>query len=301
MAVRAVVTGANSAIGRAIVARALERAGVELVAAVRSERAAAQLPAMPAGRGQVAIVDYAAPAALTGACAGARALLHLPGLLIETRESPYEQANVATTRIAIAAARAAGVGKLVLLSACGADPRARNRFFRTKGEAERLVRESGLAYTIVRCPLVLGCASAGDAALARQARSSVLPLLGGGAYPEQPVGGHDVARGLLAAALDPECARDQVLELVGPECLPVRELVQSAARLLGRSVRILPVPVWLARSLARATRAALTPDVIEVLTSHAPRDPVPAARALDLTLTPLDAVLRQSLGIAEAA
>lgn len=299
MAVRAVVTGANSAIGRRLLATALERSDLEVVAAVRSPRAAAQIPQIPAERGRVALVDYADPASLRGAFEGAHALLHLPGLLIETRESPYEQANVETTRAAIAAAREARIGKLVLLSACGADPRARNRFFRSKGRAEDLVRASGLPYTIVRCPLVLGCGSAGDAALAREARSRLLPLLGGGVHVEQPVAAGDVSRGLLEAALDPGRARDQTLDLVGPECVALRELVERAARLLGRSVRIVPVPLWLARAAARITRSALTPEVIEVLTSHVPRDPVPAARALGIELTPLDTLLRLSLASAE--
>jgi NADH dehydrogenase len=301
MAVRAVVTGANSAIGRTLVACALERAEIELVAAVRSERAAAEIPAIPAGRGRIARIDYADPDSLRAACSGARALLHLPGLLVEARGSSYEQANVATTRAALGAARAAGVQKLVLLSACGADPAARNRFFRSKGEAETLVRTSGVSYTIVRCPLVLGCGSAGDRALAHQAQSALVPLLGGGRQLEQPLAGRDAARGLLAAALDPGCARDQTLELVGPECLAVRDLVQRAAALLGRKVRIVGVPLWLARSAARLTRSAVTPDVIEVLTGHVPRDPAPAARALEIELTPLDAVLRRSLCTAEAA
>jgi NADH dehydrogenase len=299
MGARVVVTGANSAIGRVVVALALERAGLELVAAVRSPRAAARLPAIPAAAGRVALVDYADGAALAAAFEGASALIHLPGLLIETRESPYELANVAATRAAVAAAQAAGIGKLVLLSACGADARSQNRFFRTKGEAEQLVRGAGLPYTIVRCPLVLGCGAAGDLALARQARSHLAPLLGGGAQLEQPIDARDVAQALLEAAIDAGRARDCTLELVGPECLELRELVRRAARLEGRSARILPIPLWLARAATRLKRGGVTPDVIEVLTTHRPHDPSDATRALGIELTPLDPLLRRSLASAE--
>jgi NADH dehydrogenase len=300
MAARVVVTGANSAIGRVVLARALARADLEVVAVVRSARAAAELPPIPESRGSVALVDYADPAGLRLACTGARALIHLPGLLIETRESPYERANVETTRAAVAAASSSGVEKLVLQSTCGADPRARNRFFRTKGEAEELVRGSGLAYTIVRCPLVLGCESAGDRALARQSRGGCVPLLGGGAQLEQPIDAGDVAEGLLNAAQELERARGAALELVGPECLSVRELVRRAAALRGARPRIVPLPPWLARAAAHLRRGGVTPDVIEVLMSHTRRDPEPAARALGLRLTPLDALLRRSLHVAEA-
>jgi NADH dehydrogenase len=301
MGARVVVTGANSAIGRVVVARALERADLELVAAVRSPRAAAQLPQIPAAVGRVALVDYEDAAALAAALAGASALIHLPGLLIETRESPYERANVATTRAALAAAHAAGVGKVVLQSACGADARARNRFFRSKGEAEELVRGAGLPYTILRCPLVLGCGGAGDLALARQARSRLVALLGGGVQLEQPIDARDVSHALLGSAVDAGQAPGRTLDLVGPECLEMRELVRRAAALEGRSVTILPIPLWLGRAAARLSRGGVTPDVIEVLTGHVPYDPTVAAQALGLELTPLDVLLRRSLASAVRA
>jgi NADH dehydrogenase len=301
MKARVVVTGANSAIGRVLVAEALGREGVEVVAAVRSARAAAAVPAIAPGRGRIAQIDYSSATTLEQALEAADALIHLPGLLIETRESPYEAANVATTAVAVQAARESGVRKLVLLSACGADPGAENRFWRTKGEAEQLVRESGLAWTIVRCPLVLGCGAAGDRALAREARSRLTPLLGGGAHREQPIAARDVARGLLAAGLDPERAAGRSLDLVGPECVSVRELARRAARLEGRRPRVLPIPVALARALAGLRRFGMTRDVIDVLTGHVPVDPRPAADALGIELTPLDRVIEQSLASAVRA
>jgi len=299
MGTRVVVTGANSAIGRVFVARALERPEVELVAAVRSPRAAAELPPIPGARGRVVLIDYAVPATLFDALTGAAALIHLSGVLIESAASTYELANIETTRAVAAAARATGEAKLVLLSACGADPQARNRFYRSKGLAEESVRGAGLPYTIVRCPLVLGCGAAGDRALARELRAVLTPLLGGGAYPEQPIDAGDVTDGLLAAALDPACARGATLELVGPECVLVRELVRRAAALEGRRVRIVPLPLWLARAVAYSRRRGVTRDVIEVLTGHVARDPGPAARALGIELTPLDALLRRSLASVE--
>jgi len=301
MNARVAITGANGAIGRVIVARALERAGVEVIAVVRSQRAAAQLPEIAPGRGRIARIDYSRAETLVLALEGADALIHLPGLLIETPDSPYEVANLATTEAAARAARESGVRKLVLLSACGADPGSANRFWRSKGQAERVVRASGLAYTIVRCPLVLGCGSAGDHALAREARAWIAPLLGGGAHVEQPIAADDVALGLLEAALDPQRADGRTLDLVGPECVSLRELGRRAARQLGRPLRVLPVPMALARAVAGARRSGMTREVIEVLTGHRPLDPVPAAVALGIELTPLERVIEQSLASAVAA
>lgn len=300
-----VVTGANSALGRILIERALLRPDVGLAALVRSARAEAELPPLPRERGRVVRVGWSDADALRAACAGAAGLIHLAGILIESRETDYRDANVETTRAAIGAARAAGVGKFVLVSAVGADPDSHNPYWRTKGEAEMLVRESGLAYTILRCPMVLACLSAGVRALVRESGSPIVPLPGGGAHLEQPIDARDLADGALNAALSLACAPDATLDSIGPESVPLRELVLRAARLRGKRPLIVPVPTALLCALL-ALRTQLfgpgfTPEVIEVLLKDARLDPAPAAKALGITLRPLDETLAYSLELASAA
>ena len=299
MRARIVITGANSAIGRVVVQHALARPGLNVTAAVRSGRAVGEVGELPAERGRVCQVDYARPESLDGAFAGAEAVIHLPGILIETPGRRYQEANVVTARAAVESAREAGVGKFVLVSAWGADTDSPNGFFRSKGEAERLLVESGLNYTILRCPLVLGCTSLGDAALARWARGGWFTLLGGGANLDQPLDARDLAEGALNACR-PERARNRVLDFVGPENLTVRELTRRVGALRSSSGRFLPIPVGLACAAARlrdrlSGRGWMTADVIEVLTTEVQGDPEIAARELGVELTPLDRTLRCSL------
>jgi NADH dehydrogenase len=305
MTAKLVVTGANSALGRVLIERALLRTDVELAALVRSARAESELPPLPRERAHAVRVEWDDAAGLRAACAGATGLVHLAGILIESRETDYHEANVETARAAIGAARAAGVAKLVLVSAVGADPDSHNAYWRTKGEAEMLVRESGLAYTILRCPLVLACRSAGVRALVREVGSPIVPLPGGGANLEQPIDARDLADGALNAALSPACARDAALESVGPESLPLRALIKRAARLRGKSPLIVPVPTGLLRALlglrTRLLGPGLSPEVIEVMLTDARFDPVPAAKALGIALRPLDETLAHSLELASAA
>jgi len=305
MAAKLVVTGANSALGRVLIERALLRPDVELAALVRSARAESELPPLPRERARAVRVAWSDAAGLRDACAGATGLIHLAGILIESRTTDYREANVETARAAVDAARAAGVAKLVLVSAVGADPESPNPYWRTKAEAEALVRQSGLAYTILRCPIVLACASAGVRALAREVGSPFVPLPGGGANLEQPIDARDLSDGALNAALSVACARDVTLDSVGPESLPLRELIHRGARLRGKSPMIVPVPTALLRALLALRTQLLgpgfSPAVIEVMLADARFDPAPAAKALGITLRPLDDTLRYSLELASAA
>jgi nucleoside-diphosphate-sugar epimerase len=78
-----------------------------------------------------------------------------------------------------------------------------------------------------------------------------------------------------------------------------RALLQRAAERLGHRVRIVPIPLPLARlGLAAARRVGATPfspDVLEVVTADTHIDPEPAATELGIALTGLDAMLDESL------
>ena len=118
-----VITGANSAVGQAIL-----RCGPKhqvttntFVAAVRSARAAEQIRLGSTNADGVVRISYDDPGSLDAAFQGAFAVIHLAGILIETPDSTYEQANVASTRGVVEAAKRSGVQKIVLVSATGAD------------------------------------------------------------------------------------------------------------------------------------------------------------------------------------
>ena len=285
--------------GRVVVRQALAQSDIEIVACVRSERAASELPPIPAARGRAARVDFKDPESLRHAFRGAAALIHLPGLLIETASSSYQSANVDTLRIAIGAARAEGVASLVLVGTVGADSSSENPYFRSKGIAEQLLIHSGLAYTVLRVPLVLGCTSEGARAFARDSAGGLVPMIGGGRAREQPIDARDLAAGALSAALGAPQARNCVLDLVGPESLPMRELVRRGARLRGARLRVVPLPTGPLKLLLalrnRFTRGGLSPGVIDVMQSDVSMDPRPAAHALGIKLSNLDDTIRRSL------
>ncbi len=301
---RIVITGANSASGQAIL-RCAAQAGVtsNLVAAVRSERAADEIRPLLGEGSSLAKISYDDPGSLDAALQGASAIIHLAGILVERAGSTYEQANVAPVRSVVAAAqRCAADGlmdKFVLISATGADEKSSNAYYRSKGQAEAAVRASGLCYTILRAPLLLGPATEGAGALARNTRGPRAMLIGGGSNFQQPLYVDDLARAAIAASKS-SVATNRTLDLVGPVSLPDRELVERAAGLLGRRVRVNSIPKGLLSFLLairqRVWGPGFSPDVIEVITADTRLDPQPAASELGIHLTGIDEMIKKSLG-----
>jgi uncharacterized protein YbjT (DUF2867 family) len=297
---RIVITGGNSASGQAIL-RCAPEVGVApnaVVAAVRSDSAAGEIRPLLGEGSSLAKVSYDDPSSLDAAFQGASAIIHLAGILVERPGSTYEQANVAPARSVVEAAKRCGVEKFVLVSATGADEKSPNGYYRTKGQGEALVRASGLCYTILRAPLLLGPATEGAAALVRNARGPKAKLIGGGRHFQQPLDVDDLARAALAAA-QRSVASNRTLDLVGPVSLPERELVERAARMLGHEVRVSSIPKGLL-SLALAIRQLVagpgfSSDAVEVITANTRLDSRPAASELGIHLTGIDEMIKKSL------
>jgi NADH dehydrogenase len=271
---------------------------IACVAAVRSDRAASELRAASPETSRVIRVSYRDPKSLREALDGATAIVHLAGVLVERPGSTFEEANVETTRSVVEAAKECAVQKFVYVSAVGADAASANRYWRTKGQAEALVRRSGLCHTVLRAPLLLGRGTEGAAALQRQLSRKSVALVGGGRNLQQPLLVDDLAHAALLAAVSPVAA-NQTLDLVGPTALPDREILERAARLMGRRIRIWSVPkglAWLTLAIRqRFSATGFSLDALDVVTSDTNLDPGPAARELGIRLSEIDEMIRCSI------
>jgi NADH dehydrogenase len=118
------------------------------------------------------------------------------------------------------------------MSALNADPQGPSEYLRSKGAAEVIVRDSGLAYTIFRPSVVFG---PGDRFLSvfacMQSVAPVVPLARADAR-FQPVYVEDVAAAFAAALEDPESVR-AAYDLCGPKVYTLRELVRYAGEVSG--------------------------------------------------------------------
>lgn len=165
------VAGATGATGEVFVPMAT-RAGVELRLHVRPQTASkTALGQDPRAR----VFDLSDRQALLQALAGCDAVVSFVGTMRARFQvgDTYESSDIASTRLLVDGARAAAVPRFLLLSAVGAG--GAGAYLKMKGECERIVKESGLRYTIFR-PSALVSPPAGEAATSHHGRREVPPI-----------------------------------------------------------------------------------------------------------------------------
>ena len=250
---------------------------------------------------QRTVGELANPAALSTLTRGADVVVHLVGIIVETGAATFEAVHVEGTRRLLAAAREAGVGRFVHMSAVGArDEPGATRYHRTKWRAEALVRDSGLSHAIFRPSIISGPENRPIRTLALLHRwSPVVPVFGDGRFPTQPVWIDDVALAFALAAERP--APEGVFELGGPEALTYEEFVRAIGRAAGHPRPLVHVPLAVARAAAAAFGVAgrlapLTTDQLRMLVEGS-ATPANALESLfGIRALPLEAGLARYLG-----
>ncbi len=308
---RTLITGANGHLGRQIISHFAITSGASgglqehVRALVRSQTAAGVLQELrPQRRPEIVICDYADAAALTEAAAGCRHVVHLVGIIKETRGASYSSAHERACEALVRAAAAAGVERIVYLSIVGATPDSRNQCLASKGRAEQILLAGPVPVTVLRVPMVIGPDDFASHALRQAACSRIVPLVSGGSTMQQPIDSRDVILAILAA-LEDSTAERLVLDIGGPERLTHRALVRRAAELHGGNPLVLPVPAALARGFARLAARLLgnppvTPSMLEVLQQDDCVDEAESCAQLGIVLTPLDETLRCYIGPVDA-
>jgi uncharacterized protein YbjT (DUF2867 family) len=147
---------------------------------------------------------------------------------------------VENTKALFAAARRAGVSRVVHVSITNPSEDSPLEYFRGKAVLERALRESGLSYAIVRPAVLFGGEDILINNIAWALRHlPVFGVFGSGDYRLQPIHVHDFAD--LAVAQGAE-RTDRTIDAIGPETFTYRELVHDLARILGVRRRIVSVP-----------------------------------------------------------
>ena len=239
--------GGGGFLGR-YVAQELLRAGVRVRVAERDPSDAWYLkPLGELGQTQFVAASVTSPATVAHAVRGADAVVNLVGVLKGDFDAIHRKgaANVA------AAAKAAGVGALVHISAIGADPQSASGYGRSKGEGEAAVRTAFPGATIIRPSIVFGPEDAFINRFARLATIAPMVPVIGGAAKFQPVYVVDLARAIASAAVDPGTHAGKTYEIGGPEVVTMRELNARIAAWTDHKRPLTNVPDIVAEAISR--------------------------------------------------
>lgn len=300
------VLGGSGFVGRYITER-LAQAGWRVRVAVRRPNEA--LFVRTYGYvGQVAPIqaNIRDDASTRRAISGASAVVNLVGILVESGKQRFAAVQTeGAARVARIAAEE-GVGRLVQISAIGADPDSDSTYGRSKAEGEAAVIAAFPSAVILRPSIVFGTEDEFFNRFATMARfSPVLPLVS----PDtrfQPVYVDDVAAAAAKAAT--EDVVPGIYELGGPDIETFRQLMQRMLAVTRQRRAIVVIPSWAARvqgaaldfvqrrSFGLFTNSLLTADQVRQLA----RDNVVSSGArglaeLGITPTPMDAVLESYL------
>jgi NADH dehydrogenase len=150
------------------------------------------------------------------------------------------------TRVLFAAARAAGIQRVVHVSITNPSEDSPFEYFRGKAVLEHELRESGLSYAILRPAVLFGGRDILINNMAWGLRHlPVFGVFGSGTYRVQPIHVADLADLAVAQGGD-RAAR--VIDAIGPETFTYRELAHEIAQASGVWRPIISVPPRLAIS-----------------------------------------------------
>ena len=175
--------------------------------------------------------------------AGRDAVVNLVAIL-HGSEAAFQHVHVELPRKLARACQAAGVRRVVHVSALGAAANAPSRYLRSKAEGEAVLRAAGLDLTVLRPSVIFGTEDRFLNLFARlQALFPLMPLAGAGAR-FQPVWVNDVAQAIVNS-LDRRDSIGQTYECVGPRVYTLAELVRLAGRWSGHERPVIPLPAAL--------------------------------------------------------
>ncbi len=241
---KVLVAGGTGFIGTNLCAELHER-GHDVTALARDPEAAA----LPGGV-DTAVGDVTALDSLSEPVQGQDAVVNLVALspLFKPTggDEMHAEIHLDGTRNLVDAASAAGVDRFLQMSALGADPDGPTAYIRAKGQAEEVVRESSLSWTIVRPSVVFGDGGEFVPFTKKLAPPYLTPLPGGGKTRFQPIHIDDIVP-ILADALEDDAHVGQTYEIGGPEKLTLADVARLVHRAAGRSVTVVPVPMALAK------------------------------------------------------
>jgi len=238
------ITGATGYIGRHLVAR-LAAQGERPRCLVRSKERAAAI--LPVDKLDIALGDTTRPETLADAMKGVDTIVHTAFITADHKQAAgnhYEVTNVHGTANLIKAAQAAGVKRVIELSGLGTKPDKPGSYMQGRFLAEKMLKESGLQWTIIQPSVLFGKDAPFVKGLSDLIRTSpVIPLIGGGTIRFQPIYVEDVVTVIIKVLETPEQSANKTFIIGGPAYYTFTDIINALLRTMHKTRVKAPAPL----------------------------------------------------------
>ena len=222
------ITGAAGYIGRHLVVRLVEQ-GERPRCLVRDVKRAASI--LPADKVELVQGDTTQPASLEAAVRGVDTIVHAGFITADHKETAgnrYEVTNVQGTANLIRAAKQAGVKRMIELSGLGTRPDKPGSYMQGRYLAEKMLKESGLSWTIIEPSVLFGKGAPFIQGLSNLINiTPLIPLIGGGRVMFQPIYVEDVVTVIIKVLEDPEGTSGKTYTIGGPAYYTFTEMIDA--------------------------------------------------------------------------
>lgn len=245
----AAVTGAFSYSG-SYIARALMNEGWEVKTLTRRPERAHVLQEKVRAKN----LDFSKPAEISKNLQGVDTLVNTYWVRFNHPGSTFDQA-IENTFTMLQAAKKANVRRFIHLSVSNPDINSKLPYYRGKAKVEKLVKDSGLSYSILQPTLIFGKEELlvnNIVWLLRHLPLFIIP--GKGDYRLQPIHVEDLAKLAAKAASSDE---NRVTPAAGPDVLSFTELIHFLAQAVGSRAHILHAQPQTALRLAKVLSVVL--------------------------------------------
>ena len=285
------VTGGSGFVGGHVV-HALRAAGRDVHCLVRDRRRGERLEAWGC---ELLEGDVTDPESLRAAVAGCDTVVHLVAIR-QGKPEAFQRIMIGGTRNLIAAAREAGVGRFVLMSALGTTEETKDvvPYYGAKWQMEQDVKTAGTPYVIFRPSFIFAKDGGILTTFSKLARlAPVTPIIGNGKQRIQPIWADDIGA-YFAKSIELDTAIGRTFEIGGPDAVSWNEFWERLKKIRGIKRPSLHMPIGLMKVNALVTERLpgdipLTRDLLKMLQTgdNVVTDPS-AVEVFGLPLVPLD-------------
>jgi uncharacterized protein YbjT (DUF2867 family) len=222
------ITGATGYVGQHLVSR-LAAQGEPLRCLVRDTKKAASI--LPTKGIEFVRGNTTQPASLEAAVRNVDTIVHTAFITADHKQSAgnhYEETNVQGTANLIEAAKDAKVKRMIEISGLGTKPDKAGSYMQGRYLAEKMLKESGLDWTIIQPSVLFGKGAPFIKGLSGLIRTApVVPLIGGGKTLFQPIYVEDVVTVIVKVLEDPIHTSDKTYAIGGPQYYSFTQIIDA--------------------------------------------------------------------------